>query len=470
MKAHIITLGCQMNEYDTHLVESQLVALGVDMVGTVDESDLVLINTCAVRGKPVDKVRTLLGDLRKIKQSRGLTLGVMGCLAQLEEGQEIAKKFEVDILLGPGAFTDIGAALESNTRFWSMQFKDELLDVLPPPPKGKLSAMLTIQRGCDHHCTYCIVPETRGPQVSRTPELILEEVQAMQKAGVLEVTLLGQNVNSYGKDKRLGPTAPPYGAGRFPSFAELLRRVGASGIPRIKFTTSHPMDFTDDIIEAIAETENVCKFIHLPVQSGSDAVLKRMGREYTREYYLERIEKIRALMPDCVLSTDIIVGFPGETEKDFLETMSLYEAVRYDSAFMFMYSARPGTPSHKHFDDIPKEIKGERLTRLIELQKNISGEQNARFIGRELTALMRGPAFEPSFLEGHTEGNHPILLPINQAPLPGLYRVMIEHATPHMMFGRVTEIIHTASPEILAAKGLSSAGLSSAGVLPTQQQ
>ena len=419
-----------MNEYDSHLVESQLVALGAELVNNVDAADLVLVNTCAVRGKPVEKVRSLLGDLRKLKSTRELTVGLMGCLAQLEEGQQIARKFEVDVLIGPGALTDVGKALEANERFWSLAFKDELLDFVPPPPKGKLSAHLTIMRGCDHHCTYCIVPETRGPQVSRHPDLILREVEAMLAAGVREVTLLGQNVNAYGRD----------GGARlagYPTFAELLRMVGGTGIPRVKFTTSHPMDFTDDIIEAIAQTPQVCKYVHLPVQAGSNRVLKRMGREYTREWYLERVSAIRSLIPDVVLSTDIIVGFPGETEEDFLETLSLYDHVGYDSAYMFIYSPRPGTPSYKHFNDLPRDVKTERLQRLIGLQKDWSLRRNSALVGREVDVLVRGPAFEPSFSEGHTGGNHPILLPAAQAPTPGLYRAVVEHATPHALMGRL---------------------------------
>ncbi len=435
--AHVITLGCQMNEYDSHLVESELVALGIDLVSSVDEADFVLVNTCAVRGKPVDKVRSLFGDLRKLKRSRGLVLGMMGCLAQLEEGQEIAQKFDVDVLLGPGALTDVGKALENNERFWSFAFRSELADVVPPPPQHTLSAMLTIQRGCDHHCTYCIVPTTRGPQVSRDPQLILRELEAMLAVGIIEITLLGQNVNSYGKDQ------PGY-----PSFAELLRMVGATGVRRIKFTTSHPMDFSDDIVRAILETPGVCPYIHLPVQSGSDRVLRRMGREYTRAWYLDRIAKIREINPDVFLTTDIIVGFPGETEEDFLETLSLYDAVGFDGAYMFLYSARRGTPSYEHFDDLPKEVKTERLSRLVELQKRWSMRRNEALIGRELEALLRGPAFEPSFMEGHSSGNHPILVPHSEAPAPGLYRVRIEHVTPHALYGRALEALEL-RPELM---------------------
>ena len=426
MKTNIITYGCQMNEYDTHLVRSELASLGAEFVDSWREADFVLVNTCAVRGKPVEKVRSLLGELRKEKEKRPLLVGMMGCLAQLEEGQQMARKFEVDVLLGPGAITEIGKALEAKSRFWDLSFREELTHHLPPAPKGALSAYVTIIRGCNHHCTYCIVPTTRGPEVSRHPDLILHEVEQLKASGVLEVTLLGQNVNSYGKDQP-----------GFPSFAELLRLVAQVGIPRIKFTTSHPVNFTDDVIAAMAETPAVCRYIHLPVQSGSNRVLRRMGREYRREWYLDRIRAIREAMPEVVLSTDIIVGFPGETEEDFQETLSLYDEVGYDSAYMFIYSPRPGTPSYKHFQDLPREVKVERLQRLIEKQKEWSYRQNQRWVGQTVEVLVRGAAKDESFAEGHTRGNHPTLVPAAQAPRPGLYQVRVQQATPHMLLGEV---------------------------------
>ena len=431
MKAHLITYGCQMNEYDTHLVQSQLVSLGADIVESPDEADFILVNTCAVRGKPVDKVRSLLGDLRKQKAQRSLVVGMMGCLAQLEEGQQIARKFEVDVLLGPGSLLDIGAALESNERFWGLQFKDELHDHIPPPPSGKLQAHLTIMRGCDHHCTYCIVPTTRGPQVSRHPDDILRELDMQLAAGVREVTLLGQNVNAYGVDQ--GARLKGY-----PSFADLLRMVGASGIERVKFTTTHPMNFTEDVAAAIGETPAICEFVHLPVQSGSDRVLRRMAREYNREKYLTHIAQIKKHIPDVVLATDIIVGFPGETEEDFQDTLSLYDEVGYDSAYMFIYSPRPGTPSYKHFQDLPRELKTERLQRLIARQKDWSARKNAQKVGTVQQVLLRGDAHDTGFLEGHTRGNHPTVVPkAIGADGAGIYSVRIDHATPHMMYGHI---------------------------------
>ncbi|WP_309572317.1 tRNA (N6-isopentenyl adenosine(37)-C2)-methylthiotransferase MiaB [Deinococcus sp.] len=433
MRAHLITYGCQMNEYDTHLVRSQLVSLGADIVQSVDEADVVLVNTCAVRGKPVEKVRSLLGELRKIKARRPLLIGMMGCLAQLDEGQQIARAFGVDILLGPGSLLDIGAALEANERFWALNFRNDLHAHVPPPPQGTLQAYLTIMRGCDHHCTYCIVPTTRGPQVSRSPDDILRELDLQLAAGVQEVTLLGQNVNAYGVDQ--GAQLAGY-----PSFAALLRMVGRSGVRRVKFTTSHPMNFTEDVAAAMADTPAICEFIHLPVQSGSDRVLRRMAREYTREQYLRHVADIRRHLPHAVMATDIIVGFPGETEDDFQDTLSLYDEVGYDSAYMFIYSPRPGTPSYTHFHDLPREVKTERLGRLVTKQKDWSARKNAAKVGTVQEVLLRGDAHEGGFLEGHTRGSHPTVVPAaHGADHPGIYSVRIGHATPHMLYGRIVD-------------------------------
>src|SRR6185295_16460506 len=252
MRAHVVTFGCQMNEYDTHAIQSELAGVGYSFVDDFREADLVLVNTCAVRGKPVEKAQTLLGELRKEKRRRrDLTIGLMGCLAQLPEGQRMGKRLGVDIMLGPGAITEIVPAIQRG-KFQSFEFKSELQFYTPPAPVGALTAHLTIMRGCNHRCTYCIVPATRGPEVSRPVEDILNEARALKESGVWEVTLLGQNVNSYGMAPGTGerrPLMPGY-----PSFAELLRMVGRVGIPRVRFVTSHPVNFDDEIIEAIADT------------------------------------------------------------------------------------------------------------------------------------------------------------------------------------------------------------------------
>ena len=432
MRAYVMTYGCQMNEYDTHTIQSELVSGGHQMVDHPSDANLIILNTCAVRGKPVEKVISVLGEFRRDKkQGRDLTVGMMGCLAQLEEGQDIADKFGVDILLGPGAITDILPAIDAveagKEHFRSLDFKRELdTHITPAPAPDTLTGFLTIMRGCNHNCTYCIVPTTRGPEVSRPVDAIMQEAEAMQKAGVQEIYLLGQNVNSYG-----------LGVDSLPSFAELLRLVASTGIPRVKFTTSHPMNFTSDVINAIAETPNICNFIHLPVQSGSDRVLRRMAREYKRERYLDIISEIREKVEDVVISTDIIVGFPGETEEDFDMTMSLYDEVAYEHAYMFIYSARPGTPSYKHFTDMPRDIKTARIQRLIEKQKTYSHQANQRYIGRDVRVLIKEMANKGDFAMGHSDQNHTVLVPKDQVNRMGLHDVTIDNATPHTLYGSV---------------------------------
>ncbi|HEX8184598.1 MAG TPA: tRNA (N6-isopentenyl adenosine(37)-C2)-methylthiotransferase MiaB, partial [Blastocatellia bacterium] len=401
---------------------------------------LVLVNTCAVRGKPVEKAQSLLGELRKEKQRRRLTIGLMGCLAQLPEGRRMGKKFGVDIMLGPGAITEIVPAITCG-KFQSFEFKRELQFYSPPPPSGAVTAHLTIMRGCNHRCTYCIVPATRGPEVSRPVEDIINEARALKESGVVEVTLLGQNVNSYGLASGTGTRRalmPGYS-----SFAELLRMVGRIGIPRVRFVTSHPVNLDDDIIEAIADTPAICRYIHLPVQSGSNRVLKRMAREYTREFYLDRVRRVRELLPDATISTDLIAGFPGETEEDFEQTLALYREVGYDFAYMFIYSEREGTPAAIHFEDVPREAKVERLGRLIELSKEISFEQNRKWVGREVEVLIKDRA-EEGFSIGHTRGNHVVMAKGDLAP--GIHCVRVAHATPNRLYC-VTEA-HAQMPDI----------------------
>jgi tRNA-2-methylthio-N6-dimethylallyladenosine synthase len=274
------------------------------------------------------------------------------------------------------------------------------------------------------------VPATRGPEVSRPAEDIISEARALKDAGVVEVSLLGQNVNSYGLVDGTGSRRARLPG--YPSFAELLRMVGRVGIPRVRFITSHPVNFDDEIIEAIADTPSVCRFIHLPVQSGSNRALKRMAREYTREFYLDRVRKVRELLPDATISADFIVGFPGETEEEFEETLSLYREVRYDMAYMFIYSEREGTPAAIHFEDMERRLKVERLSRLIELSKEIALEQNREWIGREVEVLVDSTAAEEGFMQGHTRGNHVAL--VKGSLTPGIHRVHVANATPNRLY------------------------------------
>ncbi len=446
MRAHVITFGCQMNEYDTHTIQSELVAGGHELVSQPLDADLLLLNTCAVRGKPVEKVISLLGDLRKQRAAgREVTLGLMGCLAQLDEGRDLAEKYGVDLLVGPGAITDLVAAVaELEERRGAgiverLRFDPGLHDLLPPPPTG-LSGFLTIMRGCDHHCTYCIVPDTRGPEVSRPVESVLREASAMRAAGVLEVTLLGQNVNSYGL---ADPSLP-----RFPA---LLRMVADLGFPRVKFTTSHPMNLTSDLIDVIAEHPNVCNFIHLPMQSGSDRVLRRMAREYRIERYLEIVREVRAKIPGVVISTDIIVGFPGETEEDFQATLAAAAEAGFEQAFMFMYSARPGTPSYKHFEDMPRPLKVERLQRLIEEQKARSLRANELLVGTQLRVLVNDLSRDSRHAVGHSDQNHTVLVPAETVHSMGVVQVTVTSATPHALYGELEGGAHGGIELVMAS-------------------
>lgn len=422
-----------MNEYDTHSIQSELAGIGYSFVDDFHDADLVLVNTCAVRGKPVEKAQTLLGELRKEKQKRkNFTIGLIGCLAQLPEGRRLGKKFGVDIMLGPGAITEIVPAIQKG-KYQSFEFKNELRFFSPPAPNDAITANLTIMRGCNHRCTYCIVPDTRGPEVSRPASDIIAEARSFKEAGIVEVSLLGQNVNSYGMAPGTGSRRNPLPG--YPSFAELLRMVGHIGIPRVRFVTSHPINFDDEIIEAIADTPSVCRYIHLPVQSGSDRVLKRMAREYTRAYYLDRIRKIRQELPDATISTDVIVGFPGESEEDFQQTLSLYQEVGYDFAYMFIYSEREETPAAVHFEDMERRIKTERLARLIALSKQVSLCKNQEWVGRQVEVLIKGSAEEEGFAQGHTRGNHVTIIEGNLRP--GIYSAVVDHATPNRLYAHV---------------------------------
>ena len=427
MRAHIITFGCQMNEYDSHLVASELVSLGWELVDSVEEADFVLVNTCAVRGKPVEKVRSLLGQLRKEKDRRGLLIGLMGCLAQLDEGQQMARKFGVDVLLGPGALTSLPEALKGNQRFWDLTFKDDLLDYIPPPPRGALSAHVTIIRGCNHHCTYCIIPTTRGPEVSRHPDLILKEIETLKKAGVVEVTLLGQNVNSYGKDLWQGV-----------DFADLLAQIAQlPGEFLVRFMTSHPRDASPKLFDTMARYPKIAKQLHLPFQSGSSRVLKAMNRHYDRETYLEKVNYAKSVMPELVLTSDVIVGFPGETEEEFEQTVSLIQQVHYDSLFTFIFSPRTGTPAASMDDPTPKAEKNRRFDRLCAVQNAISEQTHRGYIGKVMRCLVDGR--DGDNLTARTEGGRLVRFPGDDSLIGSFRQIEITGATTWSLVGTLAE-------------------------------
>lgn len=405
----IKTYGCQMNEHDTEVMAGLLLAMGYEAGTQDEEADFILFNTCAVRENAEDKVFGEIGRLRPLKtQNPELLLGLCGCMAQEEGVQKLVQtKFPwVDVVFGthnihrlPKLVTDARASQETVMEVWDRAA--QTVEDLPKARKDAIRAWINIQYGCNKFCTYCIVPYTRGAERSRLPADILAEVQLLAQSGVQEVTLLGQNVNDYGVD--LGDT----------TFAELLRQVNeVEGIERVRFTTSNPWNFTDDLIDAIAQSPRVTEHIHLPVQSGNNQVLKRMNRTYTREFYLELVAKIRAKMPNVVLTTDIIVGFPGETEAQFEDTLSLIEQVQFDNAFTFIYSPREHTPAAGFLDETPLEVKKQRLQRLNELQYEISRRHNERLAGQVVEVLVEGKSkTNPDVLAGRTRSNKLVLFP-----------------------------------------------------------
>ena len=397
---HITTFGCQMNEHDSEIIAGLLEERGFSQVGERKNASVEIINTCSVRDNADKRFFGTLGQLKKRKeQEDDFIVCVCGCMMQQQHVVDTIKaKYPwVDIVFGTHNIKDIPALLEK-----AAAEKRKIVDVLPDmeeiaedlPAKRlyKHKALVNIMYGCNNFCTYCIVPYTRGREKSRDPEHVLEEIRFLAEDGVKEVMLLGQNVNSY---KGGGIT-----------FADLLRRVNeVPGIERIRFMTSHPKDLSDDLIKVFTECEKVCKNIHLPVQAGSNAVLKRMNRVYNRERYLELVRKLRDAVPEITMSTDIIVGFPGETEEDFQQTLDLVEEVRYDSAFTFLYSIRKGTPAEKFADQIPEPVKHERFDRLVEAVNRISEEKNALYLGRVEPVLVEGPSKnDRHMLAGRTDG------------------------------------------------------------------
>ena len=388
LKYHIVTYGCQMNVHDSEKLAGMLEAMGYTETAEQSDADLILFNTCCVRENAELRVYGNVGALYPYKQRNpNLIIGVCGCMMQQDEvATVITKKFPfVDLIFGTHNLHHFPKLLLQAMD--SQQTVVEILDeqgriVEDVPIKRDLgvSAWTTIMYGCNNFCTYCIVPYVRGRERSRKPSDILDEIRNLADEGYKEVTLLGQNVNSYGKDLDTDYYFP-----------NLLRDVNKiNGIERIRFMTSHPKDLTKDLIMAIAESEKVCEHLHLPIQSGSNRILKMMNRRYTREDYLELVNEIRNEIPDIAITTDIIVGFPGETEEDFADTLDIVKKVRYDSAFTFMYSIRTGTPAAKMDDQIDQEVKKERLQILMDLQNQISKEINAKALGSTVEVLVEG--------------------------------------------------------------------------------
>ncbi len=397
---HVTTFGCQMNVHDSERMQGMLESLGYESAPSREQADLILFNTCSIRESADSRFTAHLGEAKRLKsEDPERIVGVGGCWAQSVK-EEVFQRFPfVDVAFGPGQIHKLAEFLNSDSLTAQGYFEfEDFSGHLPARREREFQGWLQISQGCNCACAYCIVPSTRGREVSRDADELIAEVEVLAADGVREVTLLGQNVNSYGRD------LPKEGRS---SFSELLARVDAiAGIERIRYTSPHPKDMKEDVIRAHAELPALCEHIHLPLQSGSSAVLKRMRRTYDRQRYMDRVALIREHVPDCALTTDIIVGFPGETEADFEQTMEVVEEVGYDSAFTFLFSPRRETEAAEMDGQVPHPVKQERMERLVELVQRRAAERAMRFVGRQMEVLVEGPSrTDPTRLRGRTRHN-----------------------------------------------------------------
>lgn len=432
-KLFIETYGCQMNVADSEVIASIMKMAGYEVTEQLDEADAAFLNTCSVRDNAEQKIYNRLEALHAMRKRHPLVIGVLGCMAEHVK-DDLIERHHTDLVAGPDAYLslpDLIASVEAGHKAINVELSktETYRDIIPSRICGNhISGFVSIMRGCNNFCTYCIVPYTRGRERSRDVESILNEVADLQSKGYKEVTLLGQNVNSYRFE----------GADGVVSFPMLLRLVGES-FPnmRVRFTTSHPKDMSDETLHVIAEVPNVCKHIHLPVQSGSDRILKLMNRHYDRQWYMERVAAIRSIIPDCGLSTDIFCGFHSETEEDHQLSLSLMEECAYDAAFMFKYSEREGTYASKHLeDDIPEEVKIRRLNEIIALQNRLSAEANARAVGKEYEVLVEGVSKRSrDQLFGRTEQNRVVVFNRGNHHIGELVNVKITASTSATLIG-----------------------------------
>ncbi|KAB0669603.1 tRNA (N6-isopentenyl adenosine(37)-C2)-methylthiotransferase MiaB [Oryzomonas sagensis] len=432
----IETFGCQMNVNDSERIVTMLADLGYRPTTVPADADMILLNTCSVRGGAEEKVYKRLSHFRSLKKAHsGLILGVGGCVAQ-QEGDHLLQKFPfLDLVFGTHnlhLLPDMVRGAEKGERRCETAFidNDQRLDLFPPV-KGasRLSRFVTVMQGCDNFCSYCIVPYVRGREISRRAADILDEVRQLAAEGVQEVVLLGQNVNSYGLKSANEPT-----------FAQLIRQVaGVEGIRRVRFTTSHPKDMSDELIACFADVPKLCGQVHLPAQSGSDVVLSRMNRGYSRAAYLDRIRALKAARPGIAITGDMIVGFPGESEADFEQTLTLMEEVRYADLFLFVYSARPGTKAAELPEELSREQKVERLERLLGLQRRITLEINRSYLGTLQELLVEGEGKRPGQVSGKAESGRIVNFPGDPALIGSFVTVRIVAAYQNSLLGELAQ-------------------------------
>ena len=399
-KYYIKTYGCQMNEHDSENISAILNDMNFTKTESLEDADLIILNTCAIRENAHNKVFGLLGRIKHLRQTKNIMVGFGGCMAQEEViVEEITNKYKwIDFVFGTHNIVNLPNVIEKaydnkKQEVEVFSCEGDVIENIPVKRDSKYKAWVNIMYGCDKFCTYCIVPYTRGKQRSRLPEYIINEVKDLIKEGYQEVTLLGQNVNAYGKDLGINYT-----------MANLLEDVAKTGINRIRFVTSHPWDFNDDMIDIISKYDNIMPYIHLPIQSGSSKILKLMGRRYTKEEYLNLFKKLKEKIPNVSITTDIIVGFPGETEEDFQDTLDVVDACKYDSAFTFIFSPRVGTPASKMEDNVSLEEKESRLQRLNQLINKYSKENNDKYLNKVVPVLLEDySSKKKDCLKGYTD-------------------------------------------------------------------
>ncbi|MDL1965493.1 MAG: tRNA (N6-isopentenyl adenosine(37)-C2)-methylthiotransferase MiaB [Candidatus Desulfofervidus auxilii] len=438
-KFFIQTYGCQMNVHDTEYMCAILNKAGYAQAQTLKEADIILLNTCAVRQKAEEKVYSFLGRLKAFKKRHpGLIIGVGGCVAQ-KEGERILKRIPyIDLVFGTHQFFRVAELIEevkkNGHRICCIDYTYQLeppCHVFPLSHKMYGRAYLTIMQGCDNFCSYCIVPYVRGRQISRRSENVINEAKRLLDVGIKEIILLGQNVNSYGQDR---PEEI--------SFSELLFKINKlPGLKRLRFITSHPKDISPDVIKAFADLDTLCEHIHLPVQSGSDRILKRMGRKYTRSEYLQKIEALRKTCPEISITTDLIVGFPGETKKDFKDTISLLQEVEFDAIFAFRYSDRPPAKAVSFSKKIDEQEKAERLSEVLEIQAPITERKNRAKKGRLLEVLLDSYSKQGYQLCGRTRCNRVVNVEGDESLMGHIVEVIIEEVLAHSLKGKVVKIL-----------------------------
>ena len=433
--AKLLVYGCQMNVSDAERMEGQLETIGYEPTEEMTEADLILINTCCVRESAEDRVYGKIGEIKHLKEKNpALIFGITGCMAQKEGEALIRRAPHIDFVLGTNKVHELTRvvqeiAAERGHVVDVQPGETELPEGGPVARQNKFSVWVPIMYGCNNFCTYCIVPYVRGRERSRRPEDVVAEVREAVRQGAKEVTLLGQNVNSYGKDHKLA------------DFADLLKMVDAvPGIERVRFMTSHPKDLSDKLIETIRTGRHICEHIHLPVQSGSDRILRAMNRGYTAEKYLAQVDLARKYIPNLVLTTDVIVGFPGETEEDFLDTLALTEKVRFDSMFTFIYSRRPGTPAAKIEDDTPRSVIQNRFDRLVESAGRVSAELHRAQEGKTFRVLIDGTAKNGDYtLSARTAGGRLVHLRGDESLIGSWANARIVSSNTFALFGEITE-------------------------------